>query len=84
MIQQVRVNLEKLRKLAAQGKSVEEIMGELNISETEELKKALQGLMHETETDNLPVRKDSSYSIISIDESGKIVPEKDNEKKEKY
>lgn len=83
MIQQVRVDIKKIRELAAEGKSVEQIMKELNISGSEELKKALQGLMHKDESEKLPARMDFSESIVSIDQSGRILAQENVEKKEK-
>jgi hypothetical protein len=55
MERQIAVNMKRLWELAKEGKSAQEIMQELDITDMAALKNALQGLMQEKgETINVP------------------------------
>ena len=75
MEQQVNINMKRLWELAQQGKSADDIMKELDITDMAALKNALQGLMQEKgETVNVPglIGKGSIHGEYT--DSGERIP----------
>ncbi len=75
MERQIEINLKRLWELAQQGKTADEMMQELDISEMSHLENALQGLMQEKgETINVPGLTDKPSVDARYTDSGNRIP----------
>ncbi|MDR9500675.1 MAG: hypothetical protein RI601_02645 [Desulfurivibrionaceae bacterium] len=84
MEQQIAINMKRLWELVKEGKSAQEIMAEMDISEMDTLKNALQGLMQEKgETINVPGLIGKASVKAEYTDTGKRIPSEMIEDREK-